>query len=517
MRLRTLFTCAVAIWGLPFDSQQANAQTTTQVMEVDPRLAEAQVRQAIAEAEQAEAEARRARIDAALPTSESRGVDGAISVGEGAGYFAEILAYDALDQVADDVAFRVGNEACTVITSTPQSGLPEIRLDCSNTSVLLVDSLDIASQVSLRSIIDLELDEISRGLESLVTATTPAAVTATTPAVPKLGEAQCGGLALYFVDDESNRFLHAEQKMLPPCKTEPDGQAELAPLVALTAIPAVLGAVREISNFFQADVSITNRAFAFGGNALQIEMLGSLKNLGLTVLSPNTVVSGLRRQPDGACDPSKQSSIVCTFTKALKNQRVLLERRDIANAYYNRAKSKRESEIAVLESRLTVTRALRIELLKKGKPYSAIDTDIDAIEGRLETARKTLRDLEFAKMRLIDPLDAVLQESSTLFDLLTTANASGVAPLQTIAAVDRILSLEPPKKGYFLYAGISSQGGEVHTVRRAFSGRLTYLGGTVVSYALFDKDGEFILADNAERVHIETVKRLRPTYDLRRP
>lgn len=74
----------------------------------DPVLEALERQKKIAELEQAIAEAEKARLAAKLPTTKGSGNAGEVTFGEGSGYYAEILAYRAMTEVAQKLAADIG-------------------------------------------------------------------------------------------------------------------------------------------------------------------------------------------------------------------------------------------------------------------------------------------------------------------------------------------------------------------------------------------------------------------------
>lgn len=138
-----LLQCGIG-WsqGTEDETEEPAPATNPALQALNDELALAKARAEIAEQKQKQAEAERDAEKAGLPASETKGLDGKVTVGEGAGYFAEILAYKSLEQAADQITLEM-NKHC-------ESGLP----------VVLTDQFDLGQTASLWTLITTKLDRI---------------------------------------------------------------------------------------------------------------------------------------------------------------------------------------------------------------------------------------------------------------------------------------------------------------------------------------------------------------------
>jgi hypothetical protein len=195
------------------DGGDATSDTTA---EPDPVVAALERDKAIAELRKAIAEAEKAELDARLPTTEGSGVEGTIRFGEGAGYFAELLAYDSLAHAAETIAGQL--KSCC---EGPQQG-------------------DI--------IVIIEGDQLP-------------------------GQMQLWELAHTRIEDTIRRINDLLERYTPPIETLP----ERVTVEAVTAAAALLAAAADIASFFRSDLAVTARKVNVTPTALLAEMADDLR------------------------------------------------------------------------------------------------------------------------------------------------------------------------------------------------------------------------------------------------
>jgi len=208
----------------------AKAQTTdgdspgTTAQEPDPVVEALERQKKIAELEKAIAEAEKAKLTAKLPTTEGSGITGSVTFGEGSGYFAEMLAYQAMIEVAELVAKDLG---------PPGVG--------ANPRVLVVTADDLAKSAQLWEIASTRVDDANLRLQFLLT------------------------------------------EKYPP---EFEFEAPEAVAAAITTASALLGAAADIASFFRSDLAVTSRSVNVTTNALVAETAARLREQGWQPVLP---------------------------------------------------------------------------------------------------------------------------------------------------------------------------------------------------------------------------------------
>jgi hypothetical protein len=94
------------------------------------------------------AEAERAALEAKLPSSDTKGVDGTVTLAENAGSYVEILAYKTLSESAEEIHRRIRAVAPGAL--------------------VLVDDPEVGRAGALREVIDLRLTDFAVGFDELI-------------------------------------------------------------------------------------------------------------------------------------------------------------------------------------------------------------------------------------------------------------------------------------------------------------------------------------------------------------
>ena len=219
--------------GLSLMTQATKAQESGAApAEPKERLAAAlETEKQIEQAKKDIAEAKRDALLAQLPSSETKGAAGTVTLNDKAGYFAELMAYGTLSTAAAQIAKGLGT-------------------GCGRT-VVLTDQLELSQKVQLWRLIKTRLEAFNTRFKDLLDRT----------------------------EDMKSAPDIAQVKAL---------QAEVA------ALPAILGGVADIAAFFKVDREFIGRKVALAQNALLAEVAAKLKEKGWKVFLPSldTSVTG---------------------------------------------------------------------------------------------------------------------------------------------------------------------------------------------------------------------------------
>lgn len=434
---------------------QDSTVPTTQAVK-DPRLVEAELNAAIAEQEEKEAKSKQAKAEAdkaalltKLPTSKTEGVDGSITLGEETGYYAEILAYESLEN---------GAKAISAIVKKKKP----------NNAIVLVDTLDFTSDAALHSLMKNELKRVINQLDTLDSNSE---------------------IALYTEASEDNEFLIIDEK------------DESIVAAALVALPQILGAARDVSKFFQTQLTAKNRKVTLNNTALTADLAGALLEVGLKPILPKSITSPL-------------GSFSKNYGELHRLRNAIDSRKLIASTYAARKKSSLETEKAQLQSDIKAAETKIVELKKDKKPTKPQDEIIQVAKLKISQIDFYLAELETKRALIIGYLDAGLKAADDLTGTLTTANTEGVTPFQAVSVIDYITS-HPSYN--LLYAEIVSQGAEIQTTKKAFSGDIAYIGGASISFLLLNHAGEIIAAGTEKKLKSQKFKRGKPIAGMSRP
>ena len=181
---------------------------------LEQKLKEIQLQQKIAEAEQATALANQNRLSAQFPTGQAKPLKGEVTTDANFGYLAEISAYHAMSQKADEIA--TGVVACL-------NG---------GDKILVVDSLDICAPDVLLLQIKNQIDFWRKKMAS------------------QLGQV----------------IQEVGQSVTPT----------VASMAAITVGTAILSSLADIAGFFQVDYNIKGRKVEIGNAALHALVAGKI-------------------------------------------------------------------------------------------------------------------------------------------------------------------------------------------------------------------------------------------------
>jgi len=159
----------------------------------------------IAEAKLAEAQAKKSLKNLNLPQSETKGLEGKFTLKEGAGYYSELLAYDALDIASKTIAGQISKSV--------------------GDTLIISQDFNISQQFVLWDIINVRLTDYTTRIN---------------------------GLIAKYTDSNGDPELVQLQSLG----------------AALAAAPQLLGAVTDVAKFFKTDTELSARKVNISNNAL---------------------------------------------------------------------------------------------------------------------------------------------------------------------------------------------------------------------------------------------------------
>ena len=237
----------------------------------------------------------------------------------------------------------------------------------------------------------------------------------------------------------------------------------------VATLPALLGGIADIAAFFRADVELKGRDIVLAQNALVAEVASALADK-WTVLLP-----GLNRAGTGA---------LLTKLDGLASQRRELvgERARIEQLVKGTL-----SQLARTRKELAEKKAELADLSKEDPPdknkIAAVRAEIDGLEDELVP----LEIVEGDWTRLKGDIDALVTGYDLYRTAVTESTKEKPAPIESLAIVDVI---RDNRDAHRLHLEIASKGAEIHLTKSAWtSGRISYVGGSVVVYFWIDGEG----------------------------
>jgi hypothetical protein len=386
-------------------------------------LAEAD--KATAEASKAAAEARKAESELDLPTSETKGLPGTVTVGEGVGYFAEILAYTSMNNCAMDIAAKLKGKL------TPKDHL------------IILGQADLGEEAALWNLLKIKTDAVFQTLDQ--------------------------SIALY-----ENYNIDRNESVL----------------AILAAAPAILGAAAEIAGFFKVNRTLSNRAVAVNEQALFSAVANEIHNTDqtITIILPK-------------CNLSGDGEIQKKIWEILGKRDSLITIKEKLNQKFNEVIQKQAETLKKLEAKKAVLNKKIDKAIADGSSTTILEKELLNIELGIGNATAYERD----KTAIMARLDKEVAATDALITVITEKPADKPSVLESIAVIEQIKS-EPKAK--LLYVLTVSQGGEVETSQATFSqGRISYIGGVVVSFILTESNGKYIASGNEQKVKQASFKR----------
>ncbi len=430
------FAASSALVLLSLFAATATAQGTEQPAAAAPpgeleRLkAELELEKTRRDIAQAERDAFKARVEQARALSSAQGADGSVEFKEAGGYFATLQSYSSLNAAAIDVGSRI------------QAVWPELTMPdaCQKLRpILAVGSKD-----------DLVNTSVSwRFLDARF------------------------GLLEDTINTVSARYPD-QGKAVP-------GDGESAALLA--TLPAVLGLATEVAAFFKTDLEITGRKVEKDPAAFRASLAGVMTTLEFKrakapTANPEIVVPGFGagKSQDGAYK---------RLGELMKKIRELRELRNNLSNAYAEAIAAEALTVQIEQVRVETLTAKLKKTIDQGKSTDTLETSLANARLDLDNARRFAGEWETAKVLL----DSLIVEGETFIKAVTTVAANGQSPISVAAQAEGFMKHDGACT-YFLYADVASQGADIEVAKSAWSqGRVTYIGGAVVTYVLAMTDG----------------------------
>jgi hypothetical protein len=394
--------------------QQGESAANPEIKALQAEVERAKLEKELAEAQQLAAEAARKELEAGLPKSATKGAEGSLTVGGGGGYYAELLAYKALENSSVSLG-------------------ETLKADLDDQTVVLTDLVDLDKDDVLWQIIDAKLT------------------------------------------DFEGRFDALDKQF--PSRTDDKEKVDVTKLelaaTALVALPAMLGAAADIAAFFRVNREIAGRTVTIGNRSLLASVAGAIKRK-----SPRArvIVPNLRM--------NATNSLVNRLSETQKKRREAVRKREAIRLELAFDPSQKENLTAGLTAK-------RVELERLTKA-NASAPQLQKVEGEIEKLSRELTGIankEAMWARISEQFSAVITAFDSLEATLTSrAAGQALSPLEAISTIDAIRSLSSKK---VLVVGLASQGAEMEITKSAWtSGRISYIGGNVLSYFLISDTGE---------------------------
>ena len=319
------------------------------------------------------ATAEKDRLAAELPQSTTTGATGSVTVGEGAGYFAEILAYQTLGRSADAIQDAIGKEI-EKWSAEAIKGAGGKETDGDTNTVVVTDQLDLSQTTALWEVIDLKIESFEEEF----------------------------GRVLRTYNDAGDRL-------------EQEG------VVAATAatLTSFLGAAADIAAFFKVDQEIKNRPVTLDDKALLAEVAQRIVGETITVVIPDLAVTGTR-------------ALIGELQKAQDLRSQIKDRLNKIRTELAKKTAVRDTQGQAHEDATIQLARLKTDKAPAAQIRAAEDA-VKAAKRALDRAQAPVRRLT----GVVTEFETLITAFDTLQTALTTApTGGGKTPLETVAVVD---------------------------------------------------------------------------------
>ncbi len=426
-----IFIYSLFIGGVTM-AQNVKSEVQAEIKEktqLEKEVEIAKQKKELAEAQKAEAEALKAAAEAKLPSTETKGLSGTVTINQGAGYYAEILAYEAMNDCAEEIAKKVKD-----------------KLGSQNDTLIIIGQTDLTEQAALYSLLKLKIDDANKVLD----------------------------------------------KTLETYTKQPKPQMQPRPerIGVLAAAPTILGAASDIAAFFKTDRTITSRTITLNEQALLSAVANKIytTNEKLKIILPKLNFAG-------------NGVLFTNIQKLMDKRSQLMKIKEDSIAKFDSDIMAKANELTRLKTKKNAQNKIIDTAIADNKPTDDLIEKLEEIDSRIDILSVPERD----RIALITSIDKVIVIVDDLIKTITEKSPDKLSPLERVTVIEQINGIPDAKLLYLLTV---SQGGEVETSKSPFTqGRISYIGGAVISYILTEKDGTYLYSGNVSNIQNKTFKR----------
>jgi hypothetical protein len=428
------------------DESKKTADTQlTQIQKTSDIVAQ---QKTIAENQKAIAEAQRDAILASFPKGTTTPLEGDITTNDKFGYIAKLVAYESMKENAIKIANIINGLVDKTTKKNPASegktdeGKGEVnavrKKFGKEDKLLIVNDLDVASSdialIQIESILELFADKIKTQI------------------------------------DTNETFLQQNAPVVS--KALPLAAAVLAPMI----IPGIISSIADIVGYFQTNYDIKGQDFTLDSQAILSVVAGKITEIPVYIYNFNLV---------------EESEVLKSFKATLDLKQKLDKTVDRINAEIVKRKT---AEVKVIQDKIA-------ELKKRSGELK--DTQQDREEKKRTLKIDQENKLLESPNEVITEANVNIANSQSLgkaflefADSATKSADSNTLPLMLKAALRKHIKTNGIT--HLLNLKILSSGGEAITMKHRFlfwRTNSSFIGGSVISYILAEKNGLIIAAD----------------------
>jgi len=391
--------------------------------------------------------------------SEGSGTAGTITIGEEVGFYGEILAYESLKQAAQIIVNSVKVE----IDETGEEKKKEL---------LLTTNYQLEEQGILWNVINNRAAIITSRLDANIDEFNEEGITEIERQVTELlQEANAASL------DQEDELINIVQEI------------SATGLVGGIAVATeVLTSLSDLASFFKVNRAISNREVTLSTNALLAEvakqyMAEDKEKKGVRFLDYNFGITG---------------TITETISDIVEKNIALMSKKDEIQDKYERLLE----ELVKLRNQVATDKIRMTRLGNNDPARGALQNTISLNEIKI-----VILSLGENTWKATDQkLSAMINAVTDFYEDISKNENGKPSLLQSVAKYDYLQT----NKSNRLLVEISAKGAELEKTEGALfgSGKLTYMGGVVVTYLLLDSEGNYKTSGVVSFVRGQLVKKL---------
>ena len=377
------------------------------------------------------------KAEAEAKGSDKKGLEGIVDLGEGAGYFAAVLAYESIDMAAEEIAKDMEGklDSMTMLTTMPNL----------NEAWATWEAVNIKIKASKQAVENF------------------------TMLVGKWNNELCNKPDSSFLETLLFDGANNVQELLDSNVFSLISSTSNAAGIELIGAKSTLGALADVFSFFRTNKTLRAYALESNDRVLLAKVAEKLLATKKQIVAPELYVGR------GDWAQKQMAPLLDQYAQVGQLQRKIL----FCNATVAAKIKKLRNDLAAIkkneESADKTEVAARVEQLEAALGLEQLRSDVlSFVKGTVEEGTTEIQ-------KAIDDLSIYM---------ITPSESSPITPLEIIAIIDRIQGKQP-SVSHILFLNIIDQGGEVHLTKSVWTGGgVSYIGGSTVVYFLATPDGE---------------------------
>jgi hypothetical protein len=450
---------------------------------------------------------KKAILNTKYQTETKKGFDGEITNETGTGYFSEILSYE--------IMYKLSNEIVDVLISDPKVK-----------NIVILNEENIQNQIALWDVLNFKICYINNNIAKILTNKDyDISDCEYSPVI----ETECKELIIQNQDIIKQDKICQNEIQYMKClidypndnkrdecisKIKLDRVPDVKSLTGggIAAATLILGTISDISSFFKSDFNIKTRSITPNEKALTSLMANRIKEKKKNVILPNLTIKS-------------KGKLYSKINKLIQNK-ISLE------SHLADQESMNSVKIATLDIQLIKIKMVIAILEKKISAFIESSKEIGSSENLKKL--KSYEDIYLQKLKALaeklseknsligntTKLKNLIRNIESLIDHIFSHEEGKVSPMEAIRLVDHLKNNELSLKNTrLLYTSIISQAGEIETSKGKFTqGKISYIGGVILNFIITDIDGDYVNSNIKMGLKAKSYKRSKgQDFDCSRP